>query len=108
VRHRISSDRVVSACLVGAIVYAGGGPSEARSQLVQRSIDLTWHASFRGLHESVRWCPSPIERAGHLIDLVRWNDEPGRSSHQVSELLDRARTVGTAEAERSRARLRLA
>jgi hypothetical protein len=97
----LSPEQVISACLVGAIVQAGGGPSEARSQLVQRSIDLTWHASFRGLQEPVRWSPSPVERAGHVMDLVRWNDRPGRTSGEVAALLDRARCVAAAETERS-------
>ncbi|HEY2878598.1 DUF6197 family protein [Nocardioides sp.] len=103
ITRRLSPEQVVSTCLVGAIVHAGGGPSEARSQLVQRTIDLTWHASFRGTHEPVRWCPSPVERAGHLMDLVRWNDHPGRTSHEVAALLDRTRLLAQAEAERARA-----
>ena len=35
---------VTGACLVGAVVQAAGGPAEVRSQLVQRSLDLAWHA----------------------------------------------------------------
>lgn len=103
ITRRLSPEQVISACLVGAIVQAGGGPSEARSQLVQRSIDVTWHATFRGMREPVRWCPSPIERAGHVMDLVRWNDRPGRTSHEAAALLDRARRVASAETERSMA-----
>jgi hypothetical protein len=99
----LDPDQVVSACLVGAIVLAGGGPTEARSQLVQRTIDLTWHAAFRGTSEPVRWCPSPVERSGHMIDLVRWNDHPPRTSPQVAALLARARDLADAEAARTRA-----
>jgi hypothetical protein len=102
ITRRIAPEQVVSACLVGAIVYAGGGPSQARSQLVQRSMDLTWHASFRGASEPVRWCPSPVERAGHVMDLVRWNDSPGRTPQQVTALLGRARELGRTEADRVR------
>ena len=107
-RRAPSSEQVVSVCLVGAIVHAGGGPSEKRSQLVQRTIDLTWHASFRGAHEPVRWCPSPVERAGHVLDLVRWNDRAGCTSHEVAGLLDRTRSLAQAEAERCRSRQRAA
>lgn len=99
----VSPDQVVSACLVGAIVYAAGGPAQARSQLVQRTTDLTWHASFRGASDPIRWCPSPAERAGHLMDLVRWNDGPDRTAHDVTTLLGRARVLACAEAERTRA-----
>jgi hypothetical protein len=102
ITRRISSEQVVSTCLVGAIVHAAGGPSEANSQLVQRTIDLTWHASFRGAREPVRWSPSPVARAGHVIDLVRWNDHPGRTPHQVAGLLSRARDMAGAEAERAK------
>ena len=98
--RRVAPEQVVSACLVGAIVYAGGGPSEARSQLVQRSVDLTWHASFRGASEPIRWGPSPVERAGHVMDLVRWNDSPGRTPGDVTALLGRARDLGRDEAGR--------
>jgi hypothetical protein len=100
-RH-VAPEQVVSSCLVGAIVYAGGGPAQARSQLVQRGMDLTWHASFRGASEPVRWCPPPVERAGHMMDLVRWNDSPGRTPQQVTGLLDRARDLGRTEVGRLR------
>lgn len=102
ITRALSPDQVVSTCLVGAIVQAAGGPTETRSQLVQRTIDLTWHASFRGVREPVRWCPSPVARAGHVIDLVRWNDQPGRTAHQVIALLRRARVVAQVEAGRAR------
>jgi hypothetical protein len=101
-RRRLRPEQVVTTCLVGAIVNAAGGPTEAHSQLVQRTIDLAWHASFRGEHEPVRWCPSPVERAGHVMDLVRWNDRPGRTSHEVAALLGRARVLARTEAEQTR------
>jgi hypothetical protein len=101
--RKLSAHEVSAACLVGAIVHAGGGPSEARSQLVQRTLDVTWHASFRRSDEPVRWSPSSMERLGHAIDLVRWNDRPERSADDVVALLDRARGVALLEAERTRA-----
>lgn len=96
--------QVTSTCLVGGIVHAAGGPSQARSQLVQRSIDVTWHAAFRGQHQLVRWCPSPPERAGHVIDLAHWNDHPDRTAGETVALLDRARGLARAEAELTRRR----
>jgi hypothetical protein len=100
--RRIAPESVVSVCLVGAIVQAGGGPMEARSQLVQRSLDLTWHSCFRGATEPIRWCPSPIERAAHVMDLVSWNDHPGRTAPQAAALLQRARTRTRGEIESTR------
>lgn len=103
IARKVAPEQVIATCLVGAIVHAGGGPSEAGSQLVQRSIDLAWHASYRGASERIRWCPSPGERAGHVMDLVRWNDRQGRTSHDVTALLGRARDLARAEVERTRA-----
>ena len=51
---------VTGACLVGAVVQAAGGPSEARSQLVQRTLDVTWHALREDPGEPVRWCPRSL------------------------------------------------
>ena len=96
---------VAATCLVGAVVHAAGGPSTARSQLVQRTIDLTWHALFRGQHEQIRWCPSPLERAGHVQDLAHWNDDPARRSQEVTSLLGEARRLAQVEEERTRAPL---
>jgi hypothetical protein len=94
----LADDRPVSgACLVGGIVYAAGGPDVAHSQLVQRTLDLTWHTLYEDRRQPVRWCPSPSVRAAHVRDLTRWNDHPQRSSLQVSALLESA--VETAEAE---------
>jgi hypothetical protein len=102
IKRTLDPEQVVTTCLVGAIVHAAGGPGEARSQIVQRTIDLTWHASFRGAHERIRWSPPPVERAGHVMDLARWNDRPGRTSQEAAALLRRARTLAQTEAERAR------
>ena len=102
----LSTHGVSAACLVGAIVHAGGGPSEARGQLVQRTLDVTWHASFGAADEPVRVSPSSFERLGRAIDLVRWNDSPERTADDVLELLGRARGVAHAEIERTRAQQR--
>lgn len=104
--RKAESRQVTATCLVGAIVQAGGGPSRARSQLVQRTLDLTWHTLFRGDREQVRWCPSSPERAGHMIDLVSWNDHSGRTAADVLHLLDETRDRLHAEVERARDRQR--
>ena len=50
-------DTVVGACLVGSVVQAAGGPTAVRSQLVQRTLDLVWHALCGDPGRPVRWCP---------------------------------------------------
>jgi hypothetical protein len=78
---------VTGACLVGSIVHAAGGPGRARSQLVQRTLDLTWHALRDASDTPSVLCPSPPVRATRLLDLTRWNDAPGRAKHEVIGLL---------------------
>ena len=90
----------MAACLVGAIVQAGGGAAAVRSQPVQRALDLTWHALHGDPREPVRWCPAPPVRAGHVRDLVRWNDHPSRTRHEVGALLGRASATAGAELTR--------
>jgi hypothetical protein len=101
--RKVSQERVAATCLVGAIVHAGGGPSMARSQLVQRTLDVTWHALHRGEHEPIRWCRSPVERVGHVQDLAQWNDSEERGVDDVTSLLGRARCL--VDEERSRTRV---
>ena len=100
--HRIAGYEITGACLVGAIVHAAGGPGSARTQVVQRGLDLTWHTLFRGAHEPVGWCPSPALRIARVGDLTRWNDDPHRTAGEVAALLDRTRTCGLALAARAR------
>jgi hypothetical protein len=93
--HVVTARPVSDACLVGAIVHAGGGPAAAHTQLVQRTLDLTWHTLYEDEHEPVRWCPAPPIRMAHVRDLTRWNDRPGRTADEVTALLRSAtRTVG--------------
>ena len=87
---RATEDPVSGACLVGGIVHAAGGPRAVRSQLVQRTLDLTWHALREDERTPVRWCPAPPVRAAHVRDLTRWNDHPRRTVTDVRALLDRA------------------
>jgi len=84
----LAIERPVSAvCLVGAVVEAAGGPTVVRSQVVQRTLDLTWHALREDPARPVRWCPGPRVRAMNVLELTYWNDTPGRRADEVSGLL---------------------
>ena len=78
---------IVGACLVGAIVHAAGGPPAFNTQLVQRSLDLTWNTLYGVAGDSLAWCPPPSVRTSRLRDLTRWNDRPSRTSDEVCDLL---------------------
>lgn len=94
---------IVGACLVGAVVEAGGGLGQVHSQPVQRTLDLTWHTLFGWPGSRVRWCPAPAERAAHLRDLTRWNDAADRRPSDVTDLLAATGRAAAAEIERVRA-----
>jgi hypothetical protein len=85
--RRAENRPVLGACLVGAVVHAGGGPAAVKSQLVRRSLDLTWHALHGSPGERVQWCPAPDVRMLRVLDLTRWNDAPGRTQAEVVGLL---------------------
>ena len=93
---------VTGACLVGAVVQAGGGPAAVRSQPVQRALDLIWHSLREDAGQPVRWCPGPPVRTMHVLDLTHWNDAPGRTRHEVLELL--RSSTATADAQQQRCR----
>jgi hypothetical protein len=78
---------VTGACLVGAVVQAAGGPATVRSQLVQRTLDLAWHALREGPDRRVRWCPGPRMRMMQVLELTYWNDAPERTQGEVAGLL---------------------
>jgi hypothetical protein len=78
---------VTGACLVGAVVHAAGGPATVRSQRVQRTLDLTWHALREDPDRPVRWCPAPRVRMMRVLDLTHWNDAPARTQGEVVGLL---------------------
>lgn len=90
---------VVGACLVGAIIHAGGGLPQLRTQVVQRAMDLTWHTLFKTPQRLVRRIPAPDMRVHHVQDLTRWNDYPHRTADQAEELLRRSATAARSEAE---------
>ena len=78
---------VAGACLAGAVVQAGGGPAAFNTQLVQRTLDLTWNTLYGVAGDSLAWCPAPSVRISHLRDLTRWNDQPARTRAEVADLL---------------------
>ena len=100
--RRMGKVPVDQACLVGAILHAGGGVASADTQLVQRTFDLTWHTLHRSATEPVRWCPAPPVRAQHLRDLVRWNDRAGRTGPEVEALLRSVEQAAAAELDTHR------
>ena len=103
---RLTADHpVTAACLVGAVVQAGGGPAAVRSQPVQRALDLIWHSLRENAEQPVRWCPGPPVRAMHVLDLTHWNDAPDRTRGDVVGLL--RSSVASADAQRERCRSEL-
>ena len=94
---------VIGACLVGSVVHAAGGPSTARSQLVQRSMDVLWHALREEPASPVRWCPGPAMRSMQLLELTHWNDDPARRQDDVVGLIHSARRTTQAQRETCRA-----
>jgi hypothetical protein len=95
----VDNESISGACLVGAIVYAGGGPTAVHTQVVQRTLDLSWHTLYEDPQRQVRWCPAPAVRMAHVRDLTRWNDHPQRTAAHVGAFFDRA--IDTADAQRA-------
>jgi hypothetical protein len=89
---------VVGACLVGAIVEAGGGLSRVRTQPVQRALDVAWHTLFEAAPRSNHWTPAPEVRRERVRDLTRWNDYPRRTAAQAEALLRRSAAAAESEA----------
>jgi hypothetical protein len=101
---RLVRDRpVTGACLVGAVVQAGGGPSAVRTQTVQRTLDLTWHALREDEDRPVAWSRAPQVRTLQVLDLTHWNDAPQRTQGEVVDLLGSARRTAISERDRRRA-----
>ncbi|MDT7618983.1 MAG: hypothetical protein QOF00_6430 [Pseudonocardiales bacterium] len=103
--ERFHDSPVVAACLVGAIVHAGGGATAAHTQPVQRAITLTWHTLFADPTDRVRWCSPPAERAARVRELTSWNDHPGRAQHHVIDLLRTVEEAAGSHAIDTRSRL---
>jgi len=100
--HLLTDRAVTGACLVGAVVQAGGGLAAVGTQPVQRALDLTWHALHGDPDRPVRWCPAPAVRALHVRELTRWNDDPDRTADDVADLLARADRLAGIEIDRTR------
>jgi hypothetical protein len=96
---QLTGHPVVAACLVGAIVQAGGGLPHVRTQVVQRALDVTWYTLAKTPPALVRRTPAPETRLHHVQDLTRWNDHPGRTAGQAEELLRRSATAARSEAD---------
>jgi hypothetical protein len=101
--HLAVNQPVSGACLVGAVVHAAGGPATVRSQLVQRTLNLTWHALREDPDRSVQWCPAPRVRMMQVLDLTHWNDAPGRTQSEVVGLLRAARQAADVQLNLCRA-----
>jgi len=95
---------VTGACVVGAVVQAAGGPATVRSQLVQRTLDLTWHALREDPSRPVHWCPGPRMRVMQVLELTHWNDAPERTKEDVVDLLHAAGEVADVQLHMCRAR----
>ena len=90
--HEMTGRQPTGACLVGAIVHAGGGLPAARTHPVHRALDLTWQALF-SVTQPVGYCPAPALRTARVRDLSRWNDRPSRTAGEVTALLGAADRV---------------
>jgi hypothetical protein len=97
--NQMQGHPVVGACLVGAVVQAGGGVPHARTQVVQRALDLTWHTLCMRPAELLGRIPAPETRVHHVQELTRWNDHPGRTAGEAEELLRSSATAARAAAE---------
>ena len=98
--NRMAGRPVVGACLVGAIVQAGGGLSNVRSQAVQRAVDLAWHTLHEIQVQANHWTSPPEVRMHRVRDLTRWNDHPNRTAPQAEALLRRSAAAARSEAAR--------
>jgi hypothetical protein len=97
---RMADHPVVGACLVGAIVQAGGGLSNVGSQAVQRAVDLTWHTLREIQVRANHWTSAPEIRMDRVRDLTHWNDHPSRTAPQAEALLRRTAAAASSEAAR--------
>lgn len=98
--NKMAGRQVVGACLVGAIVQAGGGLSNARTQAVQRAVDLTWHTLHEIQVQANHWTSAPEVRMDRVRDLTRWNDHPNRTAPQAEALLRHSSAAARSEAAR--------
>lgn len=98
----IADRPATGACLVGAIVQAGGGVAAEHTQPVRRALDLTWRTLYGDEREPIDRCPAPPVRAARVRELTCWNDHPDRTRAEVTALLCRVGQAAGAEIERLR------
>jgi hypothetical protein len=91
---RIKAEDVAGACLVGAVALAAR-ERDARADLTVDAgptIDFAWYAlqKYRGLGDGGVSCRAvpPGLRLARIRDLMRWNDQPGRTRDEVLAVLD--------------------
>jgi hypothetical protein len=96
--HQMTGHPVVGACLVGAVLEAGGGMPNVRTQAVQRALDLTWHTLYEVPPQGNHWTPAPDVRRQQVRELTRWNDHPDRTAPEAEALLRRSAAAATSEA----------
>lgn len=97
--RQLAGRPLTGACVVGAIVQAGGGPKAAHTQPVHRALDLTWHALLGAESYPVGYCPAPALRVARTRDLTVWNDQPRRRAEDVTALLGAADRMAVAAIE---------
>ena len=85
---RVDHSRVVSACLVGAVMHAAWQQSR-RPERAYPAVDALWNTLFETGREVGPLCP-PLVRAARVRDLTTWNDANHRTRQDVLRLLDEA------------------
>lgn len=107
---RIKSEDVAAACLVGAVALAAR-ERDARADLTVDAgpaIDFAWYAlqKYRGLGDSGVSCRAAPQglRLARIRDLMRWNDQPGRTREEVLAVLDLGVSLAIMTAMREPAR----
>jgi hypothetical protein len=84
---------IVGACLVGAIAHVASRDTTNHRAAAAAALDALWE-TLRRSDAAVAAVPDhtplPVARAFRSRDLVRWNDQPGRTKADVLALVDRA------------------
>jgi hypothetical protein len=90
---RLDHQRVVGACLVGAVMH-GGWQLSPRPEYAYPAIDALWHTLFdtvaTGNADPVGPMTPPLVRAARVRDLTTWNDREHRTKQEVLRLVDLA------------------
>jgi hypothetical protein len=88
---RLDHQRVVQACLVGAVMH-GAWLLSPRPEYAYPAIDALWRTLFDatapGNDDPVGPMAPPLERTARVRDLTTWNDRRYRAQHEVLQLVD--------------------